>query len=69
MALQAKRAEEEMQKLREKKELAFKTHQELLQQVEEDADRQAAHQRTRLFRTNKARKVATDCVPLLTKAA
>ena len=30
-----------MQKLKEKKELALKTHQELLQQVEEDADRQA----------------------------
>lgn len=41
MAAQAKRSEEELQRLREKKEVAFKTHQELLQQVEEDADRQA----------------------------
>ncbi|OEH79837.1 wd g-beta repeat-containing protein [Cyclospora cayetanensis] len=41
MTLQAKQAEDELQRMRESKELALKTHQELLQQVEEDADRQA----------------------------
>ncbi|KAL8270976.1 hypothetical protein Esti_005097 [Eimeria stiedai] len=42
LALQAKRAQEELQRLQEKKDLALKTHQELLQQVEEDADRQVS---------------------------